>query len=132
MSKIGQMVTCGELPKQYHLVGDAAYGKHVNLMVPYPGQELIAVKQLHNTRHSSTRMVIERSFSDFKGRFLKLKSLDCSLDFAVHVIGACVVLHNICIINRDIQCTSDSFPQGVTNLTFNDANSKRDAIALLL
>ena len=132
MSKIGQMVTCGELPKQYHLVGDAAYGQHVNLMVPYPGQALVAVKQLHNTRHSSTRMVIERSFSDFKGRFLKLKSLDCSLDFAVHVIGACVVLHNICIINKDIQCMLDSFPQGVTNLTFNDATSKRDAIALLL
>ena len=121
--------TQGMIPNQFHLIGDAAYGLHINIMCPYPGENLPDWKELHNTRHSSTRMVIERALSDLKSRWLRLQSMRCELDFASKIVAACCCLHNICIEYEDIAPSANQRLQGFHNLEFVTAAHKRDAIA---
>ena len=127
-STIGKTVMSGSIPRQYHLLGDAAYGQHVNVISPYPGENLSAAKTLHNNKHSSTRMAIERSFSDLKRRFLRLKHLSCDLSYANMIVAACCVLHNICVRNRDIDHNIQRYDNGNVILQFTNAETKRDAI----
>ena len=68
-SRIGRRIISNTLlPAHFHLVGDAAYPLCTNLMTPFKD----------NYCQSSTRIVIERSIGQLKGRFRKLKMLDCS------------------------------------------------------
>ena len=118
----------GAIPAQYHIVADAAYGLHTNIMIPYPGRELSVARQLHNTLHSSTRMVIERAFGDLKNRWLRLHSLRCDVGTAVRVIAVCCILHNICIDSGDITPTEIPPMSGCHVLCVTSASSKRDDI----
>ena len=101
-----------------------------NIMVPYPKEQITEAKELHNKRHSSTRMVVERVFSDLKNRWLRLSSIEADLANANSIIGACCVLHNMCINHGDIT-PSAATPCGNGNVTLNftNATTKRDAIA---
>lgn len=134
-SRLGALTYNGHIPRQYHIVADAAYGLHTNIMVPYSGNDLNPAQERYNKLHSSTRIVVERSFSDLKNRFLRLKYLECDIEFATKVIMACCVLHNICIDNGDIS-SADTQDQeqilGNVTLHFTTPAKKRDAISRLL
>lgn len=116
------------IPQQFHIIGDAAYGNHVNVMAPFKGDNLPANKELYNTLHSSTRMVVERSFSDLKNRWLRLKGLRNDPLFACDIIATCCCLHNIAIKNNDIASTQHPVNNGYHVLDFGDATSKKEAL----
>ena len=102
-SPIGKMITDERaIPAQYHILGDAAYGLHTSVMVPYVGTNLSADEQRHNDIHSSTRMAIERTFGDLKSRWLRLQKIRCDIKLATKIIAVCCALHNICIDSGDI------------------------------
>lgn len=133
-SKLGAFVYNGGIPRKYHIVGDAAYGLHMNIMVPYAGIDLDPPKETFNKRHSSTRMVVERTFSDIKTRFLRLTYLQSNVEFATKIVVACCVLHNICIQNGDIYTNVpdevvDTEVLANVQLQFTNASAKRDAIS---
>lgn len=98
-----------EVPNEYfpldtHIVADAAYAIHSNVMVPFRNNGHLTIRQNNfNFCLSSTRMVIERAFGSLKIRFRIL--LDClpltDIKKIPQVILACCVLHNICILQND-------------------------------
>jgi hypothetical protein len=116
------------IPPQYHIIGDAAYGNHVNIMVPFKGDNLTPDQERYNTIHSSTRMVIERSFADLKNRWLRLGSLKNDHLLACDIIVACCCLHNIAIMYNDIAPTNREITAGYHALQFHDAQTKKHAI----
>lgn len=119
-----------KIPTQYHIIGDAAYGLHTNVMIPYPGSNIPVHQQLHNDIHSSTRMVIERTFGDLKNRWLRLQQMRCDITVAVKMVAACCVLHNICIDSGDITPTPNTHDIGGSHvLIVTNAAAKRDDIA---
>ncbi|CAG2213029.1 unnamed protein product [Mytilus edulis] len=86
-----------------HLVGDAAYPLCTNLMTPFKDiGNLTRQQQRYNFCQSSTRMVIERSIGQLKGRFRKLKMLDCSRPKTGNFTKFCCCLHNLCISGGDL------------------------------
>nr|CAI5854214.1 unnamed protein product [Callosobruchus analis] len=91
-------------PENSHIIGDAAYPLHQNLLVPFRNNGHLTVRQRnYNYCLSSTRMCIERSFGLLKVRFRIL--LDClplaDMKHIPQFIIACTVLHNICQIRND-------------------------------
>jgi len=77
-------------------VGDSAFQLYQHVMVPYKDTGSLTVHQLNfNRQLSQTRHVIENAFAFLKGRFRRLKKLECNLDRVPPNIIACCVLHNI-------------------------------------
>ncbi|CAC5371681.1 unnamed protein product [Mytilus coruscus] len=103
-SKIGKrIINKTILPDEFHLVGDAAYPLSQNLMTPFKDfGTLTREQQRYSFVQSSTRMVVERSIGQLKGRFRKLKMLDCALPKSTDSVTFCCILHNICITEGDI------------------------------
>ena len=131
-SKLYNMISNKQIPTDYHIIGDAAYGLNINIMVPYPGESLSGDQELHNKRHSSTRMVVERCFADLKNRWLRLHNMRCDLEFGNKIIAVCCCLHNICLQHGDIEPSVRPAPPeniGYHQLQFENATEKRDAIA---
>lgn len=88
-----------------HIIGDAAYGLHRNVMVPFKNNGHLTVRQKnYNFCISSARMSIERAFGLWKTRWRSI--LDCLPIVTVKKIPeyilALAVLHNICILQRDM------------------------------
>ena len=95
-----------------HLIGDAAYPLLNWLMTPFKGR-LNAIQNTYNYKLSSARMVVENSFGRLKARWRRLlKRFDGSIPFLLDVIVDCVVLHNICEINKET-CIDEWFNQGI-------------------
>ncbi|XP_018407382.1 PREDICTED: putative nuclease HARBI1 [Cyphomyrmex costatus] len=92
-------------PNDSHLVGDAAYGIHPNMMVPFKNNGHLSHRQKNfNFCQSSARIHIERLFGTWKGRWRSI--LDClpmiTLKKIPEYLVATAVLHNICILNKDL------------------------------
>ena len=86
------------------ILGDAGYPLLPWLMVPYMTTASLTTEQYeYNQWHSSTRMVVERSFGLLKGRWRVL--LGCAQisdpNRLAHIATACVALHNFCLSRRD-------------------------------
>jgi len=127
----------------YHIIGDSAFKLHQHVMVPYKDTGGLTVRQNnYNKKLSQTRRVIENAFGFLKGRFRRLKRLECKLSQVPNNIIACCVLHNITVADEteiemllcDSDCTEDTgCEKPVTrDSTFNEANiakRKRDLIA---
>lgn len=139
MSPLYKKITQNKIPTQYHIIGDAAYGLHLNIMSPYVPRNtpLTIAQSIHNNRLSSTRMVIERSFGDLKGRWRRLRFLECRIENACAFVTACAVLHNICLNNGDYyDADKDTFLRQTTEPSYNcdvilpttNASTKRDFI----
>jgi hypothetical protein len=93
-----------KFPSDSHLVGDAAYKLHSNLMVPYRDNGHLTQRQNNfNFCLSSARISIERAFGLLKGRFRSLLHCLPMTDTAEipQFVLACCVLHNICILHGD-------------------------------
>lgn len=91
-------------PNDSHIIGDAAYGIHRNVMVPFRDNGYLTMRQ-KNYNHclSVTRMIVERAIGLLKIRFRSL--LDglslTDTEYIPTFIIACCVLHNICILEND-------------------------------
>lgn len=93
-----------KFPNNTHLIGDAVYGLHEHLMVPYPDDENNTKQQRnYNLCHSSGRIMIKRAFALLKGRWRSLLHVLAisRMDFTSDHILACCVLHNICLLKQD-------------------------------
>lgn len=93
-----------KFPQDSHLVADAAYTLHNNVMTPYRDNgHLTEGQKNYNYCHSRARIAIERAFGLLKGRFrslltvLDMERVDCIPDFII----ACCVLHNLCLLKHD-------------------------------
>ena len=127
----------GILPVQYHLLGDSAYQLKNYLMVPFRDNgHLTALQRNFNTKHSSTRIEIERAFGLLKGKFRRLKELEMTkVEDIPIIIFACCVLHNFIILDSgidemDIDLDDDIIVGDVVDPFYNgqhipDANAKR-------
>ena len=92
----------------------------------------------YNTVHSSIRMHIERAFGMLKGRFRRLKYIDQQeVQTICFTICAACVLHNICIMEDDVEEVLDDnnivpvafVNQAIyNNLAYNNGNQKRNQI----
>ena len=85
------------------LVGDGGYPLSTWLMRPYNfNLNLSQQQKFFNRALSSCRSSVERSFGILKTRWrCLLKRLDSNLENISNVIITCIVLHNICQINKD-------------------------------
>lgn len=93
-----------KFPNNTHLIGDAVYGLHEHLMVPYPDDENLTKQQRnYNLCHSSGRIIVKRAFALLKGRWRSLLHVLAisRMDFTSDHILACCVLHNICLLKKD-------------------------------
>ncbi|XP_071635288.1 putative nuclease HARBI1 [Temnothorax longispinosus] len=98
-----------EFPEEYfpndsHIIGDAAYGIHPHIMVPFRNNGHLTIRQTNfNFCLSSSRMAVERAIGQLKICFRIL--LDClpliDIKKIPEFIIACCVLHNICILQND-------------------------------
>lgn len=92
-------------PGDSHLIGDAAYGIHKHLLVPFKDNGHLTVRQKNfNFCISSTRMGVERSLGVWKIRFRSvLDRLPMTrTDLIPEYIIACCVMHNLCIARNDL------------------------------
>ena len=113
----------GNIPSEYHLLGDSAYALEKYMIVPYRDNgHLLPWQTNFNYVHSSTRVVIERAFGLLKGKFRRLKKLEMHIIDKIPLIitGACV-LHNFILIKEhpDINVELQEFnmvPQNVEGL----------------
>ena len=82
---------------------DSAFSFKSWLMKPYTNAVLTAQQRYFNYRLSRARMVSERAYGKFKGRWRVLLRKAENVKETVHVGKlACVVLHNICIECGDV------------------------------
>lgn len=105
-SAVAQFVTLPEeyFPNDSHIIGDAAYGIHPHIMVPFRDNGHLTDRQKNfNYCLSSTRMAVKRAIGSLKMRFRIL--LDClpltDTKKIPEFILACCVLHNICLLRND-------------------------------
>lgn len=125
---------------QNHLISDGGFPVRRWLMTPYRDNgHLNATQRHYNYCLSSTRQVIERSFSLLKGRFRRLRNIDVvNVQTAVEICISCCVFHNICILEQDV--LGDFFNDDEINVNLpavhnemnNEGMVKRDAIARAL
>ena len=129
-------------PDDTHLVGDAAYPLTRYMLTPYKDNGyLTEVQKSYNNRQSVTRNIIERAFALLKGKFPRMRFINCNNmeEVAKLIISTCV-LHNFCvdenltsgILEDEYEITE--YEEEVNNFicvggSLRDAESKRDRIA---
>lgn len=92
-------------PNDSHLLGDAAYGVHPHIMVPFKdNRHLTPREKNYNYCLSSARVSIERAFGLWKARWRSV--LDClptvKIEKIPEYLVATMVLHNICVMRNDM------------------------------
>jgi len=114
------------------------------VMVPYKDTGCLTAKELnYNRKLSQTRRVIENAFGFLKGRFRRLKHLECKLERVPSNIIACCVLHNLTVCDKtemelllcDCDCvisTEQDIPAPRAQSQFPTGKQKRDRLAELL
>lgn len=93
-----------KFPDDCHILGDAAYKLHQNVIVPYRDNGHLTPSQRNfNFCHSSARVTIERAFGLLKTRFRSLRTVLAMnrIDLIPMFIIACCVMHNICLLRGD-------------------------------
>lgn len=96
-----------------------------------------------NKKLSRTRYVIENSFGLLKGRFRRLKYLDCDVGKMPDIILACCALHNITLgqANEEAMLLDEGYVFPPTEDAITDpinlpaaigGNEKREFVAALL
>lgn len=74
------------------------------MYIGYTGN-LTAEQDNFNTYLSSDRMSVENTFGILKGRWRYLqKRIDIHYTFVPKAVSACIILHNIIEVQKDVQC----------------------------
>ena len=92
------------LPRDTHLIGDAAYPLSRFLLVPFKDTGFLTdIQKNYNFVHSSTRCTIERAFALLKNKFPRMRQLDVSNmdNVCMQIIAICCV-HNFCIDENEL------------------------------
>ncbi len=127
-------------PDDTFLLGDPAYPCLPWLMVPFKDVgRLNRNKRTYNYKVSATRVHIERTFGQLKGRFPKLNFIDM-VDFEEinTLVIACCVMHNFCIkFNDEIDMANEDDGYDYNNFegiyaNTPDGNSERNRLVDLL
>lgn len=117
---------------QYHLLGDSAYPNLRWLLTPFKHNRVMTPDMnRYNRRHCSARISIERAFAFLKGRFRRLKYVD-QLDaetVSYTTVAACC-LHNICILQDDIEDYFDDCACNVPVANVRPGMFQEDSIAM--
>lgn len=103
-SELPTLLTPEKFPLDSHLLGDGAYPLRQSLLVPYRNNGRLTEKHTnYNTKHATTRVVIERAFGLLKGRFRRLRYVEarCPDNIVTTIVAACV-LHNACMEWQDV------------------------------
>ncbi|KAK0178116.1 hypothetical protein PV328_002095 [Microctonus aethiopoides] len=109
-------------PRNTFLIGDSAYPSLPWLVPPFRDSGYLTSQQVEfNYLHSSTRMVIDKTFEQLKGRFRRLKFINdyYNIEFIIHTVIAACVLHNYCVNAFDIYDFSNDdvdFQHGIHDL----------------
>ncbi|XP_071578236.1 uncharacterized protein [Temnothorax nylanderi] len=93
-----------KFPNDCHILGDAAYKLHQNVIVPCSDNGHLTPRQKNfNFCHSSARIAIERAFGLIKTRFRSIRTVLAMdrTDLIPMFIIACCVMHNICLSRGD-------------------------------
>ncbi|KAL3983585.1 filamin [Sarotherodon galilaeus] len=94
-------------PAGFFLLGDGGYPclQHpVAIMTPYRQPVSTQVEERFNRHHAKARNITERTFGILKTRWrsIFLRALEIQPLFAPKVVGACCILHNICVATNDV------------------------------
>jgi hypothetical protein len=80
----------------YVILGDEAFALRNNLLLPFSGTHLDMKKRAFNYRLSRARRYVECAFGILKNKWrIFHRPINVSPDFAVNIVKACTVLHNI-------------------------------------
>ncbi|XP_017469962.1 PREDICTED: uncharacterized protein LOC108361743 [Rhagoletis zephyria] len=86
---------------QYYFVGDNAFPLKHNLMRPYPGRNLSAIKDNFNKKLSPARVYIENSFGILASRWRILHTnIYASPNNVDKIVLATIVLHNYLMLDK--------------------------------
>lgn len=103
---------------RFHILGDAAYHLSNWLLTPYRNNSNLTIQQRrYNTALSRRRQVIERAFGMLKRRFRRLNTgvdLISMSEINKPVLVTCI-LHNVCILQNDIEDFDDDYEDDVEN-----------------
>ncbi|XP_036340413.1 uncharacterized protein LOC118749742 [Rhagoletis pomonella] len=87
---------------QYYFVGDNAFPPKHNLMRPYPGRNLSAIKDNFNKKLSRARVHIENSFGILASRCRVLHTnIHAAPNNLDKIVLATIVLHNYLMLDRE-------------------------------
>ncbi|KAK7893499.1 hypothetical protein WMY93_022651 [Mugilogobius chulae] len=94
-------------PQGCFLLGDGGYPciQHpITIVTPYRQPVASQVEARFNRHHAKARNVIERTFGALKTRWraIFLRALEIRPTFAPKVVGACCLLHNLCVDADDL------------------------------
>uniref|UniRef100_A0A668S746 DDE Tnp4 domain-containing protein n=1 Tax=Oreochromis aureus TaxID=47969 RepID=A0A668S746_OREAU len=91
-------------PAGFFLLGDGGYPSLQHPLSTYRKRENRTAGFLFNRHHAKARIIIERTFGILKTRWrsIFLRALDIQPLFAPKVVGACCILHNICVATNDV------------------------------
>ena len=115
------IVKQGGLPWGYWIAGDEAYANCNWLLTPYSASSQGSwasrvYKDSFNFHQSSQRITVECAFGILVKRWgILWRSLQVALPNVKRVMGACVALHNVCIDQREDDCSGANMhlPAGV-------------------
>ena len=105
----------------YFLIGDEAFALDVNLMKPFPHRSAMGDEKVFNYRLSRARRIVENAFGVMCHRFrVLLRTLELDIPNAMHVVCACVTLHNFLSMRKDKVYSPSGFTDsddGLGNIT---------------
>jgi len=138
VSPLGHQLEHGDIGDgRYHIIGDSAYPLLPQLMVPYKDNgHLTAAQRKYNLVHASTRGIVERAFVQLKGKFRRLRGLECNkICNSLLIIDAAFILHNFVLLHDqkgmegfdedDETCEGEG---GDANTSFTSAKAPQKAI----
>ena len=98
------------IPEGFYLLGDSGFQLMVWLMIPFKKPAVVAAQgirkrmfNMFNAAQQSARVVVENTFGTLKGRWRILHhGIQADLEHCRSIVIACIVLHNICIVQDDL------------------------------
>ncbi|XP_015925502.1 uncharacterized protein [Parasteatoda tepidariorum] len=109
-SEANEFLTSGNVPTEYHILGDAGYPLMEHVMVPYTDNgELNDIQIKFNEKQKESRSIINKALASLKNRFKRLThiEIDRTDKVPMYVLAACI-LHNFCVRRKDyFQCSEE-------------------------